>query len=101
MTATRPPPAGSKRASHGAPLPAGAETKEEAAALRKLHLALTADGGVGGAASGGGGGGGEGMALAVADGYKPSPYLQEVMQVLEDTKVRKRFGSGEGGVLLR
>jgi len=55
------------------------------AAVHKLHLALTADGG--GGASNGGIAGGEGMALAVADGYKPSPYLQEVMQVLEDTKV--------------
>ncbi|CAB1116380.1 unnamed protein product [Ectocarpus sp. CCAP 1310/34] len=54
-----------------------------AAALHKLHLALTADGGAG---ESGGVGGGGGMAIAMADGYRPSPYLQEVMEVLEDTK---------------
>ena len=95
-TATPPPP-GPKRASPTAPaVPAGQkmESKEDAAALRKLHLALTADGGVGGAV-GGGGVGGDGMSLAVADGYKPSPYLQEVMQVLEDTKVREGRDDGD------
>lgn len=58
-------------------------------AMHKLHLALTEDYGVGGGSSRGKGGGvgGEGMSLAVADGYKPSPYLREVMAVVEDTKV--------------
>lgn len=96
-TATPPPPPGPKRAGATASVPTGKESKQDAAALRKLHLALTADGGVGGTSGGGGGVGvgGEGLAIAVADGYKPSPYLQEVMQVLEDTKVRE--GAGVGG----
>lgn len=65
--------------------------RPEAATTRKLHLALlegvsSGKGGVG-VAGEGSAAVEDGLAMAVADGYKPSPYLQEVVQVLEDTKV--------------
>ena len=65
-------------------------------AMHKLHLALTEDYGGGSSRGKGGGVGGEGMSLAVADGYRPSPYLREVMAVVEDTKVSAVIEEGEG-----
>lgn len=75
---------------------AAADAKRaEAAAARRLHLALMeGNGNSRGQGSLGAAGEGveDGLAMAVADGYKPSPYLQEVVRVLEDTKVgRGRF----------
>lgn len=84
---------------------AGGKASRSASGARKLHLARMEGSGFPGGAGGGAGvgvGGAEGtvaedgLALAVADGYRPSPYFREVLDVLEDTKVGGRRGPAEG-----